>query len=327
MTRPQHSLIDWRVASALISRYDSFPSAHLMLRPGYRYYVSKEKNCVLAYTYSLGCAVIFGDPIGAPSAVESNVKEFLAAMRQKKKIVVFYYATETCLDLYKKLGYQHFALGSDAIVKLSRFNLAGKNAKTLRNNLSVIRQKEIVWEWKALATVSQERLYQVGALYALWQSHHLAPPLKNHYYPWHPEAEGELLTATTEGQLIGAFTFFPYNQQRGLVLDLMLRHPTAPRGLVEAGIVKAFDHAAAKGVKEVSLGFVGNIVTTSSSELSGAIEKALGWWYLNMNQLYKFKQLKTFKAKFNPEWRSRFLVYEKSVDLPRVMAAVLKEQF
>ena len=54
------------------------------------------------------------------------------------------------------------------------------------------------------------------------------------------------------------------------------------------------------------------------------LERARSLVFENYNRLYNFKGLNRFKAKFQPRWEARYLVYPSLVALPRVLLALLK---
>jgi phosphatidylglycerol lysyltransferase len=46
--------------------------------------------------------------------------------------------------------------------------------------------------------------------------------------------------------------------------------------------------------------------------------------YEHVNQFYNFKGLHEFKAKYDPEWSPRYLVYPSPVSLPSVAIAMMR---
>ncbi|HEX2998341.1 MAG TPA: phosphatidylglycerol lysyltransferase domain-containing protein [Anaerolineales bacterium] len=54
------------------------------------------------------------------------------------------------------------------------------------------------------------------------------------------------------------------------------------------------------------------------------IERTLSFIYQNINRIYNFRGLHSFKEKFHPVWEQRYLVYPGAPSLPIVGAALVR---
>jgi len=54
------------------------------------------------------------------------------------------------------------------------------------------------------------------------------------------------------------------------------------------------------------------------------LERAVHYVYEHINQFYSFKGLHDFKAKFQPRWSPRYLVYAGPASLPGAVLAVMR---
>jgi phosphatidylglycerol lysyltransferase len=55
-----------------------------------------------------------------------------------------------------------------------------------------------------------------------------------------------------------------------------------------------------------------------------AFERALHYVYEHVNQFYNFKGLHEFKAKYDPSWLPRYLIYPGAGSLPAVAIAMMR---
>src|SRR5215208_1201258 len=54
------------------------------------------------------------------------------------------------------------------------------------------------------------------------------------------------------------------------------------------------------------------------------IERTLNFIYQNVNRIYNFRGLHSFKEKFHPSWAQRYLIYPGASNLPIISAALFR---
>jgi lysyl-tRNA synthetase class 2 len=217
-------------------------------------------------------------------------------------------------------------MGAEALVDVQLFSLHGSDMRVVRNNIAHARKHAVRFEWYTLDALSVELERRVMSLYREWLAMHRMPELRNHLLPFPRHIDGRLLVAFKEDVLLGVWSFFPYQHGSGWMMDLMIRSPQSPRGLTEAAFVEAFAKARSEGVKEVSLGFCGKIVSDQRGTFRAGVENILRWWY-GIAWLYRFEELVTFKQKFKPQFEPRYVVYPRLRDLGLIVAAVMADQY
>jgi lysyl-tRNA synthetase class 2 len=104
-------------------------------------------------------------------------------------------------------------------------------------------------------------------------------------------------------------------------LSAMRRDPDTPNGLMEFLVARAVELLRERGVEDVSLNFAAFNRLLQSPAHAG--ERFLGRLIALANPYFQIESLYRFNAKFFPRWEPRYLVYERTLALPRVGLAVM----
>ncbi len=307
----------------LARRHGSLSTAYLSLMPDKRYFFTQNRESVVAYKIRQGTAVALGDPLGPEGARLGAIEEFYAAMQQRGLSVVFYLVAEHNLGHYKSLGMKALKVGDDAAVQTAEFNLNTPAMKNVRNAAAAARRSGLLWQWHRLSEVPWLVLSQIETLHHNWLTAHnnRSMGFSTHYYPFPPLDDGWLLAGSTDGKIVAAFSYYPYDLGTAMALDLMLKSPLAPSGTVEAAFCESIEYFKNRDCRQVSLGLATR-ETESPHTDSQLAQKAVDFLYKNFNQLYHYQSLAAFKAKFHPVWQPRFLIYPGETELPKIAVAL-----
>jgi lysylphosphatidylglycerol synthetase-like protein (DUF2156 family) len=127
------------------------------------------------------------------------------------------------------------------------------------------------------------------------------------------------LALAPDGKPLGYLRLVPcFGDQPGWSLDLMNHDPAAPNGMIEYLVAMTAQELGARGYKRLSLNFAtwGRLFAEDAS-LSFA-ERAQKRVAEVLSPYFQITSLRTFNAKFDPEWVPRSIVVEDVDDLPRV---------
>ena len=124
-----------------------------------------------------------------------------------------------------------------------------------------------------------------------------------------------------EHRVAGFIQFVPHAASSGMSLAMMRRLPGAPNGLMEYLIVRAIHDLRRRGVDEVSLNFAA--FGRQLRAPANTVDRAFGYCLRVADRWFQIERLSRFNAKFAPEWRPRYLVYQQHLALPRCALAVL----
>ena len=120
---------------------------------------------------------------------------------------------------------------------------------------------------------------------------------------------------TPEGAISAFANLVPEYQRNEATIDIMRHRRDVEHGTMDFLFVALFQWAQERGYATFNLGL---------SALSGVgeraddptVERALHYIYEHVNQFYNYKGLHAFKAKFDPQWSSRYLAYPGPASLP-----------
>jgi lysyl-tRNA synthetase class 2 len=135
--------------------------------------------------------------------------------------------------------------------------------------------------------------------------------------------ERETLFAVAErGDEVGGFLHL-VPSLNGYSLGAMRRRPTTPNGLMEFLIASLLVWARERGTAEVSLNFC-VFSDFLDGDADGSRAAVLRRILRIGDRIFQLERLLVFSRKFGPEWRPRYLCFERLADLPPVGLAYLR---
>lgn len=311
----------------LQSEYGDNPGSYFALMSDKKYYFTADRRAVIAYREAQGIAVVAGDPVSSKDKVPEALREFLASSRARGVSPVFANASQSLLDAYSSSGLKSMMIGEEAVIPVSGFTLEGSEMKDIRNAVKRIQREKAVFNWYPFDQVPSEVAADLDGLHEEWLSGRKSPALgfTVDFYPLPPDPACFLLSVRgPDGKMWGAFSFLPFQQGKGMVLDLMLRSKIAPNGTVEAAIAEAVGFFRKRGAEKVSLGVAplsDTLVRQSREEIADKTKRLI---FENFNQFYGYRTLFQFKKKFRPDWEHKYLVYRSNLDLPKIAVALVQ---
>ena len=132
-----------------------------------------------------------------------------------------------------------------------------------------------------------------------------------------------------EGRPRALLSFVPWGPS-GLSLDLMRRDRACENGLMEFMVIELLRRAGEIGVTQVSLNFAMFRSVFERGARLGAGPVLRLWRSLLsfFSRWWQIESLYRANAKYRPIWEPRFLLFEKSADLPRIgLASARAEGF
>ncbi len=296
---------DKRLVRNLILEKATNSVSYFNLMSDKTYFFNKNRTCFLAYKIENNTAVVLGDPVGKTRDKLNTLHEFVNEMKTRGLSYTFYNTISTTIPLYKKLGMKLVKIGEEAVVYTSNFSIDTPEMKDVRYGVNRINKLGMKLFWYQLDQIPWSVLQNVDKLYRKWLVVKKIPPLSFSlgFYPFPLELKAYLLTVySNKGEIHAAFSFYPYNKQKGMVLDLMMRSDNAPNGTIEGSIAHAIQHFKDAGYKEVNLG---TAPLSNIGRKEKIMDKAISYIFNNLNQFYGYKYLFNFKEKFGPSWHHK----------------------
>jgi lysylphosphatidylglycerol synthetase-like protein (DUF2156 family) len=102
-----------------------------------------------------------------------------------------------------------------------------------------------------------------------------------------------------------------------------MRSRPGSRNMMDFVLVESILQFRGQGVLDISLG-AAPLANAGDSASPQGEEKAVRFLFENLNRIYGYKSLFEFKRKYRPQWRGRYVAYNRGLHLPLVGLAVVR---
>ncbi|MCX4748747.1 phosphatidylglycerol lysyltransferase domain-containing protein [Kitasatospora sp. NBC_01287] len=326
---------DERRLRALLERHGARDSlGYFALRRDKSVCWSPSGKAAVLYRVVNGVALASGDPIGDPEAWPQAIGRWRELARVNAWVPAVTGAGEQAATVYRRTGLKALEFGDEAIVQVSDFGLEGRSMRTLRQSRNRVRKGGYRALVRRHSEIPEAELDRLVHLADAWRHGRTERGFSMALGRLGDPADGDCVLAECRdenGRTCALLSFVPWGAH-GLSLDLMRRDRESPNGLVEFLVTELLLSASTGTlpVTRVSLNFAmfryvfeqgGKLGAGPVLRLCRAVLRGLSrWWQLE--SLYRAN------AKYQPQWEPRFVLYEKSSELPTIaVAAGLAEGF
>ncbi len=311
-------------ARQIVESYGHTTLARFVLLEDKLYYFSPAGS-VIGYVVEGRIALVLGDPIGPPSDTSTCLASFARLCALNDWEPAFYQVLPDNLKLYQDLGYHALSIGNEAIVDLATFSIAGGEKKNIRTGVN--KMKKLGYLAQVLEPPHPpELLAELRRVSDEWLTS-VKGTEKRFSLGWFDEtylnSTAIMIIRHPQGYITAFANILPEYQASEVGIDLMRHLPRTEGGQMDYLFVSLFEWARAQGYATFNLGLSG-LGGIGEKATDPAIERALHYVYEHINQFYNFKGLHEFKAKFDPSWSPRYLVYPSVASLPAVTIAMIR---
>ena len=308
--------------AAVLCDMSEDPQAWLSQTGDKRVLFSETGNAFIMYAVRGGSWIALGDPVGDRAEFEALVWSFADQAARSNARPVFYEVSARNLGLWVELGLTLHKVGEEAVVQLPEFSLAGGRFKTMRAAMNK-RQRD-GYEFTMLTSPNTpELIAELRAISDAWLGGKTGREKGFSVGRFDPDylALFDISVVRKDGRIVAFANILASKSGAHLAVDLMRYLPEEASGLMEYMFLSLIEHFKAKGALEFSLG---------TAPLSGLSERSVARsWnrfgrliYRHGGAFYNFEGLRTFKQKFQPDWRPRYLALPPNVSPMRVMGDV-----
>lgn len=324
LVRQGASVDERRKAKEIVEAYGHSTQAHLLLLNDKLYYFD-EGGSVVGYVVEGRIALTLGDPIGPPADIAHCIASFESFCKSNDWEAAFYQVMPDYLEAYREAGCRALCIGSEAIVNLSTFSIAGGDKKNIRT--AVNKMTRLGYKAEFLQPPHPpELLNELRQISDEWLTT-IHGTEKRFSLGWFDE---DYLNTTRlivlrhpEGYIDAFANILPEYQANEISIDLMRHRKQAEKGQMDFLFVSLIEWAKEQGYATFNMGLSG-LAGIGENPTDPAIERALHYVYEHVNQFYNFKGLHEFKAKYDPAWSPRYLIYPSVTSLPAVTIAMMR---
>ena len=310
-------------AQSLLHRFGRSAVDYFKLGDDKLLFFSGKEDGFVAYRIAGNFAIALEEPVCAPDYKTAILQEFDLFCRGNGLKTVFYRVDEASLDYFTPLKKKKLLIGQEAVVDLSRFDLTGRSKKSLRNALNSLQKKGFVTH---LCPAPQPApfLAQLKAVSDDW----LRDAGKKEFIFSQGSFEAESLAQQDviacfdeQGNLVAFLNIIPDFAPGECTYDLIRKTRQAPGGCMDALLLELIQYARQKQVQFINLGLVPLSGITQPGNMA---EQVMAFVYNRIKRFQRYKGLREFKEKYDPEWLNKYLVYEDDFDLLQLPGAINK---
>ncbi|MFF2616220.1 phosphatidylglycerol lysyltransferase domain-containing protein [Kitasatospora sp. NPDC058046] len=283
---------------------------------------SPSGKAAVTYRVIGGVSLASGDPIGDPEAWPGAIDAWLSEAREHAWAPAVMGASEEAGVIYARHGLDALELGDEAIVELDEFSLDGRAMRVVRQAYNRVKRAGYTVRIRRHEAISEAEMAELVAKADEWRDGATERGFSMALGRLGDPGDGRCVMLEChdgDGELKALLSFVPWGPD-GLSLDLMRRARDTENGLMEFMVIELLQRADEVGLKRVSLNFAmfRSVFERGSRLGAGPVlrlwRSILGffsrWWQIE--SLYRAN------AKYRPIWEPRYLLFEKSSEIPRI---------
>ncbi|HSX36279.1 MAG TPA: phosphatidylglycerol lysyltransferase domain-containing protein [Patescibacteria group bacterium] len=304
------------LAQSLLERYHGSSEDFFKLWPHDKlYFFNLAHTAGIAYAVHRGVALVAGDPFGRVEAFDALLTSFDDFCRANDWAVAIVHTEPKFSELYQNHGFSLQKIGEEAALSLAHFeNEVGRN-KYFRHIRNKFEKQDFTTEllkpphndavFARLQEISNDWLKQPGRAERRFLLGYFTPAYMQH---------GPIMVLRDAAGTIQAFiNQIPSYDPEEANFDL-LRHTNIALGNANDFLMMNFiHHLHQEGFKRLNLGLCPLSGLEARDEERSVVDSALRFVYANGDRLYSFSGLHRFKAKYEPEWSSRYIAYRGGI--------------
>jgi len=315
------------VAKDILAQHGRSSSDFFKLWPDKSYFFSSSRRCFIAYKTALSVAISLGDPVGPDGELEDTTRAFLHFCADNGWTVAFHQVLPDLLAIYRSLDLQVLKIGEEAVVDINHFltetlpkkkelrrvqrRFEGQGyvlSRALPPHAPALldEAKEVSDEWLSLPG-RRERRFTLGRFERGYVSQTSLFTLRD-----------------PSSRLIAFANEIPSYRPGEATIDLMRHRREIPNGAMDYLFMGLMEGLKREGYLRFSLGLA---PFAGVGDRPGAAlqERAVHQLFEHLNRFFSYKGLHVYKAKFEPLWEERFMVYQGGpLGLARITVALIR---
>jgi phosphatidylglycerol lysyltransferase len=296
---------------AIVNRHGRSPLDYFKTWPDKSYFFSPGRSAVIAYRTAWSVAVSLGDPVGPPDELDPLIAGFARFCSGNGWRAAFHQVLPELLVVYRAHGFDVLKVGEEAMVDLERLAKSTSQQRSFRKpcrrlvtegyriarerppHLSALldEAEEVSDEWLSIPG-RRERAFALGRFdRSYFQQTTLA------------------VARDAAGRLVAFLNEVPGVRTGVATVDLMRHRREAPNGVMDYLFCELMLRLHEEGYRWFSLGLA-PLAGVGDRPGASLQERAVHQVYEHLTTVFSFKGLRNYKAKFEPLWEERFLVYQ-----------------
>ena len=282
---------------------------------------SDKRNAFIMYASEGKSLVAMGDPVGPESEVEDLLWMFQDYCEEQDLWPIFYQVRDDYLEWYVDLGLTLMKIGEEARVKLSDFDLEQDNGRypylqeqykkysESGYTFKIVPREETAGYMDRFRKISDKWIEAKGA----GELGFSQGVFNRDYLQNFPMA-----AVIKDGEVLAFCNIWEGADKYELSFDLLRNDPKVSDDVIDYLLVELILWGKREGYKWFSLGMA-PLSGMKDHQHSERWSKVADWVYTYGENFYNFKEVRTYREKFNPEWEPRYLAVPGGWALPGVL--------
>jgi len=284
----------------------------------------------IAYRVQGGVMLASGDPFGEYSLWPEAIAEFIREAGEH----AWTPAVMGCSDRggqvwVEEVGMIAIDIGDEAIIAVKDFTLEGRPMANVRQMVNRIKRKGYSCTTHKWSELDEPTRIQLRRLAHTWRYGVAERGFSMAMDRFGEDADPDtyITIARLEGEIKGLLYYVPWSTN-GLSLDRMQRERGTDAGVNELMIVETVEFARKNEFAFVSLNFAAfrSLFERADKISAGPITLGIRNLIRFSSNFFQVESLYRFNAKFQPEWETRYVLYPRAADLPKVGWAALRAE-
>jgi len=291
---------------------------------------ASNRKAGIAYRVQGGVMLASGDPFGEYSLWPEAIAEFIKIADEH----AWTPAVMGCSDRGGEVWVEHAGMiaidiGDEAIIEVKDFTLEGRPMANVRQMVNRIKRKGYsctTHKWSELDNDTRSQLRKLA--------HEWRYGVAERGFSMSMDRFGEdfdpytyITIAWLNNEIKGLLYYVPWTTN-GLSLDRMQRERGTDPGVNELMIVETIEYARANNLAHISLNFAAfrSLFERADKISAGPITRGMRNLIRFSSNFFQVESLYRFNAKFQPGWETRYVLYPRAADLPKVGWAALRAE-
>lgn len=308
------NLEDFQEAQSLVNLYGNSAMDYFKIAADKKLYFSEYHEGFVAYRVANNFAIALEEPVCSEEKKFSLLSEFEEFTTNSGLKTAYYRVDESFLPHFKPFKKKKLHIGEEGILDVEKFNLDGKNRKSIRNAVNTLRKKGFETEI-LYAPQNSEILDQLQKISDRWLDEFEKEEMVFSQGMFNREEikHQDVIVLKNENAEIMAFlNIIPDYSPQECTYDLLRRLHDAPNGSTDVLLLKLVDYAKAKKLRYINLGLA---PLAELEEPDNTAESLLKFVYNRLGSFKHYQSLREFKEKYADFWDGKYLVFSTDFDL------------
>ena len=289
-----------------------------------------NRKAGIAYRVQGGVMLASGDPFGEYSLWPEAIEEFIKVADEH----AWTPAVMGCSERGGEVWVEHggmiaIDIGDEAIINVKDFTLEGRPMANVRQMVNRIKRKGYsctTHKWSELDQDVRATLRKRGHEWRYGVAER-GFSMSMDRFGDDNDSDTYITIAWLNDEIKGLLYYVPWTTD-GLSLDRMQRERGTDAGVNELMIVETVEYARAHNLMHVSLNFAAfrSLFERADKISAGPITRGTRNLIRFTSNFFQVESLYRFNAKFQPAWETRYVLYPRATDLPKVGWAALRAE-